>query len=346
MVAFFILKLSLKTASDIWVKLNPPPPPPPTVAFGRLPPLVFPASNLPTEAKLSFALETIEGGLPKLPTIGKVYFMPQNTPNLLALDRAVERAKKMGFRSQPEKISENVYRFFNDQVPSTSLEMNVINLSFRLRYEYENDQTILDNKNLPTDQQGLQEAKNYLSTHGFLTEDLATGSAQFEYLRFQPPELIAAPSLSEADFLRVYLSRSDFDGLKILPPIPKQGLISFLFSGAREPGRRIIEIKYNHYPIETKIYATYPLRPIESAWQELQSGKAYIATLGQNTEGKITVRKVYLAYFDSPEPQHFLQPIYVFEGDRNFFAYVAALDPKWTEQVPPTNSARTASRLR
>jgi len=332
LVGFIIAKVSLNMASEIWQKLHPPPPPPPTVAFGVLPKVKFPEDKLPIgKEKLTFRLETIEGSLPSLPNVGKVYFMPVGRPNLLALDRANEKARKMGFRGQPQTVNETLYRWTNEAVPPTTLEMNINHGNFQLRYPYETDQTILTNKNLPTNEQAAQEAKNFLRTNGLLTADLATGSAEFDYLNLTPNGLTPAPSLSEADLLRVNIFRADLDNLKIFPPNPKNSLVSFLFSGSREMGKRIIEINYIHFPLEREIVATYPLKPVNNAWQEIQAKEGYFANLGQNENGQITIRKVYLAYYDSEEPQNYLQPIYVFEGDRNFFAYVEAVDPKWKE---------------
>ena len=137
LVAFIVLRTTFKIGSNIWRQLHPPPPPPPTVSFGKLPKLVFPEENLPIEkTKISFKLETIAGGLPKLPEIGKVYFIPVKGPNLLALDRANTLARKMGFRSEPEKITETVYRWLSEN--STVLEMEINNLNFHLIYDFRN----------------------------------------------------------------------------------------------------------------------------------------------------------------------------------------------------------------
>ena len=332
LVALVVLRTTFKIGRNIWRQLHPPPPPPPTVSFGKLPKLVFPEENLPLEkTKISFKLETIQGGLPKLTQVGKVYFMPQRGPNLLALDRANALAQKIGFRGQPEALSDTLYRWVSQTTPTTTLEMNINNLNFHLVYDYNQDQEVLTSKNLPNNQQAAQEAKNFLVSNGLLEEDLANGTAEFEYLRFGTPQPIPALSLSEADLVRVNLFRANLDDLKIFPPNPKKSLISFLFSGARTSGKRIVEINYTYFPIEKEIFGTYPLKPITQAWNELQSSQGYIANLGQNENGQITIRQVYLAFYDSSSPQHYLQPIYVFEGDKEFFGYVPAVDPKWTE---------------
>ena len=47
--------------------------------------------------------------------------------------------------------------------------------------------------------------------------------------------------------------------------------------------------------------------------------------------GTATVRTVTLAYYDSLDPQNYLQPVFVFEGDDGFLAYVPAVALPWTE---------------
>ncbi len=329
LVALIFLRFTFKIINSLWKQIHPPPPPPPTVAFGKLPKLKFPENK--NNLKLNFKLETIQGGLPKLPNVGKVYFIPKEGPNLLALDRASQMAKKLGFKSQPEAISEKVYRWKTENIPSTTIDIDINTQNFHLYYDYQNDPEILTNKNLPNNEQAAQEVKNFLANNGLLTDELATGSAEFVYLKYTPPNLTPAASLSEADFVKVNLFRADLDGLKILPPNPKDSLISFLFSGLRSLGKRIIEVKYTYYPLERNIFATYPLKTPQNAWQELQSGNGYIANLDENQSGEVIVRKVYLAYYDSEEPQNFLQPIFVFEGDKNFIGFVPAIDSKWTD---------------
>ena len=143
--------------------------------------------------------------------------------------------------------------------------------------------------------------------------------------------MVPAISLSEADFVRVDLFRKNLDDLKVLPPNPNQSSVSWIFSGARETGKRIVEVDYAHQPVSEENYATYPFKSSATAWQELANGQGFVASLGENPQDKVTIRKVYLAYFDSDEIQDFLQPIFVFEGDKGFVGYIQAVDPKWVE---------------
>jgi hypothetical protein len=54
------------------------------------------------------------------------------------------------------------------------------------------------------------------------------------------------------------------------------------------------------------------------------AGKGFIANMGENVD-KVIIRNAYLAYFEPPDKQSYLQPIVVFEGDRDFIAYIPAI---------------------
>jgi hypothetical protein len=329
-VGILILRVSISLSVSIYKQLNPPPPPAPTVAFGKLPALVFPESDFASQT-LNFKLETIEGNLPRLADVGRVYFMPKKEPSLTALDEAKVRARNLGFESTPEAVDKFTYRWIK-QIPLPKvLTLNINNNNFIINYPFTNDQEVLNSKYLPSAQSAAQETKNFLSQKGFLPTDLATGSAEFVQLRFDPPDLVEVNSLSEADFLRVNLFRSDLDDLRIMPPNPKHSLVSLLFSGARDTEKRIVEIDYFYFPIDYETFATYPLKPLNLAWEELKNNQGYLAHVGKNTTGQAIIRRVTLGYFDSKLPQNFLQPIYIFHGDDDFFAYVSAIAPEWVQ---------------
>jgi hypothetical protein len=330
LVVFLILRFLFLTAVDYWQKLHPPPPPPPTVAFGKLPQIEFPEpANLPAE--ISYKLETAEGIIPQTEDIGKVYTITKVNPSLLGLDRAKELARKMGFAAEPVQITPRLYRFLSQATPVTTLEIDTVTGYFTLKYDYRNDQSILAEKKLPSDEQAVKEAKNFLSTLGLLEKDLNEGEGKVTYYRFSPEELLPAISLSEADFVRVDLFRQLLDEKKVIADKPNQSLIYFTLSGSRERQKRMIEVKYVYSPLERENFATYPLKSASEAWSELNSGAGYIAELGDNQNGQITIRRIFLAYYESEKPQNYLQPIFVFEGDNNFSAFVPAVDPDWVD---------------
>jgi hypothetical protein len=116
---------------------------------------------------------------------------------------------------------------------------------------------------------------------------------------------------------------------------PKQGLVRVIFSGNPRSGR-VIQVKYNYFPIDYTAVETYPLKTTAQAWQELQDGKGYVADVDISVS-EVVVRKVELAYFDSFDPQSYAQPVYMFTGDNNFVGYVQAVRDPTTTPTPTTN---------
>jgi hypothetical protein len=325
-IGFFTLKILFSIGISLWKKINPPKAPPPNVAFGILPKIIFPEKQ---KGQINYTLETIGGGLPKFPESLKVYLTPKRNANLLSLEKANQKAQQIGFPDSYEKLTESEYIWKTNTTPETTLQMNIITGNFIYSYDYLADPEVLIQKNLPSDTQAAQEAKSFLQSNGLLASDLATGSAEIKYFKLETPNLVEVPSLSQADFVKVNLFRSNIDGFEILPPDPDNSLINFLFSGNRQRGKRIVKINYNYSPIERNIFATYPLLPIEEAWQKFKNNEGFIAS--QSSEN-ITIRKIYLAYFEPEEDQEFLQPIYVFKGDQNFLGYYPAISPQWQVQ--------------
>jgi len=327
-VFIFIFKVVWGISTSVFRKINPPEPPPPTVEFGNLPNLSFPRKETP---EIEYKLETIEGTLPQLAKIGTVYFLPKKEARLFALENTKALARKIGFTREPQKISPTKLLFTTGKSPNTTLEIDMVTHNFKLDYDFLADQEILAERKLPNETQAVSEAKSFLSQLGLLTSDLAQGEAKVSYLKLQVPNLISAISFSEADFIRVDLFRKKVNGLPVLPPNPKESSVFFIFSGSRSLAKRIIKAEYKHAPVVENLSATYPLKSTNVAWQELISGGGYIANLGDNKEGKVIIRRIYLAYYEANEPQDFLQPIFVFEGDGEFFAYVPAIEQKWVE---------------
>lgn len=320
-IIFLIVgRVLLGFAVGIFQKVFPAAPPPPTLSFGKLPKLPFPEKkDLPT---LSYTLETPEGGLPAFSTQAKVYFMPVPRADLLALDNAKQKAIGLGFSGDIKQISDSVYRFSSSDKLST-LEINIFTGTFSLGYDLNSDVSPLALKPPVADEAG-NIAKNFLNSASLLPDDLI-GPVTQEYLKIQNKQLVSAISLSEANLIKINLFRKDYDKLPSVTANPNTANVWFIISGSQDRGKQIVGAQYYYYAVDETQFATYPIKTADQAFKDLQAGKGYIANLGQNTSGKITIRRVYLAYFDPSVSAAFYQPVVVFEGDNGFAAYVPAV---------------------
>ena len=128
----------------------------------------------------------------------------------------------------------------------------------------------------------------------------------------------------------------------------------------RNPGQEVTPFNYPvaevyHWDLTSENDASYPIITVKEAWKNILAGKGIISSvrprnfnpfeeISTPTIGRILVNKIYLAYYETPDFQKFLQPIYVFEGkytnDRDdggdIVLYYPALTAEFTRAVPVT----------
>ncbi len=322
-IIFLIVgKILLDTGISVYHKAFPTPPPAPTVKFGKLTAIPFPESS--PSAQLSYVLETPENGFPaNIPNQANVYFMPKISPNLLALDTAKLVASALHFGNNPQKITDTVYLFNHPKVAS-ALKMNIVTGNFSISYNLAEDKSPIDNKPSIAEVAAAQ-FRSFLSTAAILPPDLS-GPTTSKYLKLTEGQLDTALSLSESDIVKVNLFRKNYDNLPSVTGIPDQANVWGMLGGSGDRDRQVVAAEYRYFPVDEGQFSTYPLKTPAEAFSELQNNKAYIAAIGLNKDGDtLKIRRIYLAYFDPDTPTEFYQPIYVFEGDNGFTAYVPAV---------------------
>ncbi len=325
LVVVLLTPMFWRLAKQAYFKLWPPPPPPPTVAYGTLPQLNFPVSVDAYQPVMR--LETIDGKLPKMATQGKVYVVNINKSRLLELERVKVKVKSLGFINEPQQVDEQTFKFIHPVIPA-ALTVNVIYNTYKFNYDWTLDQALYSAQAVPNNDQAFLEAKSFFQTLGILGSDLVDGQPKFAYFAAQPPEMISTVSLSEANFVRVDLFRSSRDDLPWVTTQSSHAPVNAIFSGVADRSKRVIQADYAYSQILEGNFATYPLKTVDQAWNELQQGKGYVA---HPAGAQVVVRKVYTAYYESDQPQEFVQPVFVFEGDAGYVAYVAAIDPKYQQ---------------
>ncbi len=330
LVILIILKIIISSAASAWKKAHPAPPPRPETTFGKLTKISFPANELPKIT--NFQLETPSGELPDFGDRAKVYFVPGFGPQFLALEKAQQIAERLGLNPTPEKIREDVYLFKSGTL-GTTLTINVLSGNFQFQYNYLDDQTLINPAALPTKETAVVMANNFLSKIEKLAPDLEEGRVEASYFKIGGQGLVSVPAPSEADLIRIDIFRKEIDNqYPIVSKNPQQSPVNFLISGADTIQKQIVEAVFNYSVIDLEKASTYPIKTSDQAWQELQAGSYYLARLDKKDNQQTTIRQVSLGYFEAFDLSHFLQPVFIFQGDNGFIAYVSAVVPEWVEE--------------
>ena len=319
-ILLMITPVVIRIGKTIYKRLNPEPPPPPTVKYGKLPVLRFPPA--PSRENPKFKLETIQGSLPKMPEQGNVYVVGFNQSRLLEFQRVKDRAAKMGFPGEPITTDELTYTWV-DSGRISSLVVNIVSGKWSYSYNWRTDPTLLIPQEVPAANRATDKARGFLGQMSALAKDVIGGEVKVKYLIASPDgETREAPSFSEANFVRVDIFRAAIGDVPFVTAGGETSPINVVMNSTKEKGKpNIVQANYNYSVGVEGESATYPLKPIEQAWSELTKGEGYLTKYLP----EVTVRKIHLAYYESDEPQEFIQPVYVFSGDSGFMGYVPAV---------------------
>jgi hypothetical protein len=312
----------------LYKKFFPPPPPKPTIAFGKMPKLPFPEKEKPADIK--YVLETPDAKVPSFADQLEVYWMPPKAPDLKALEQAQKIALKLGFEGAGKPIVEtikNVYIFPKTGVPSF-LTINIISDVFSVSYDLNSDPSAIQSFP-PSPEEAENMAKSFFRGVNPEDEEVSARSAETQFLRIDNGKFVPVSSQSDAQFIKVNLFRKKLgknaDIASVTPKNPEANLWTIYGGSKKEP---LIAAEYHYFAIDESKFSTYPLITGEEAWNRLNAGKGFIVNLNPGVT-KVTVRKIFMAYYDAGQYAEYYQPVIVFQGDDNFVAYVPAITDEY-----------------
>ncbi len=323
LVGIFVL---IKIAFFVKELISPTPPPPPTVSFGKLPPIYFPES---INKKFTYSVDTLSGELPTLPDRTKVYEMEKPGPDILAVQRAIEKVSSVGFTSKPEQLSDIQYRWTSLGPPAKSLVLNVNMASFTLYSSYLTDPFVLSGASLGNEEDAVNTAKTFLNALNLYPEDIDDDKTKIELFSINNEVLGPAESLSRAKLISVSFFQKDKDEIKMVYPGGKNSTMNLVIgSGDRES--LVVNARF-FYQKATDKSATYPIKTSQEAFEELKNGKGRIVSQ-KGDSLNIVIKNVYLGYYSEGKQQDYLMPVIVFEGTNDFIAYISAVKDEWIDK--------------
>jgi hypothetical protein len=350
---FFIV---IKIGSFMINIITPPKITPPNIAFDNLPAIQFPENVVDNE--FTYTLNTLSGSLPTdFPDRLHIYSIEVQSASLLNLDKAKTKAYELGFRDQQGKVLPEIslgngkYLWEDNSDLSRKLIFDILNFNFSITSSYLANLTVLGAQNISDENNAIQTANELLESVELLPSDIAIEKTQTpqddanyntypKLFTIRNGALVPTTSLSSAKVIRVDFYQKDIEydldtghqnapkakmKLPIRYPKPPFSTMSFwIASGQNSAEVGAAEFVHHNIIIPSDTPATYPIKKVEDAFEELKSGKAYIAAY-QGLDQEILISNVYLAYYLGADNPSYLMPIIVFEGQNSFFAYVSAV---------------------
>ena len=302
-------------------------PDPPTVLYGMLDPLEFIEKPI-TNQTPTYVLNTKNGKLPyDLPEVLTVYQFKPNQFSYQAGKNALKEAYILGFPEEDliTDLKGSIYKW-RSLTSRGTLEINIDSRELIL-----NTNLLGKTKQFPEgtldENQARRYAREVFNLIGRFDDELYKNGTQKVHLgRYVGNQIIKTNESRNAQIARVDLFRS-INNFPILGPDPDKGLLHVYLrnpTDERDPyNYPVVEAYY--WKINTTSNATYPLISVKDAWAAVQQGKGVITsvipknanpfdTYESTSVENILIDNIYIAYYDTPKLQKYLQPIYVFSG--------------------------------
>lgn len=329
-IALIVITVSF-TGYKIWyayyLSTLPPVEEKPDTKFGKLPSPNFPKLSV-SSSNFSYNLDTTTGSLPKLGDEGfekiiKVYFVIKPLASLLSSERSQNLAEKFDITNAPQILSETNYSFRNGG-KTLNVDLDSGNFTYiNLISSPPNEQLDDDNK-LVTDFKGI------LASLGVLKSELREGRSKVTLLRSDGANYIPTTIRTEATSAQISLWPKDLDKKSIYTSDFNLALVNAQVFNSTSDLENYLSINLTHWPVEKEVFATYPSKTPEDAFNDLKGGKG--AIILEPAKGEVSITSIYLGYYLSDTYTPYLHPIYVFEGPQ-FVAYVSAIDSQFIEQA-------------
>jgi len=329
---FMIMSLALKTLTNRPVQQVFVP------AYGKLSPISF-SINVPYPSNPQFTIDNIEGRPLTATRSAQVFFIPPPTTRFGYVQNISLMAKAVGFDTEQEKYSlkDTVATFENAQ---QLLSVDIRNFNFTFETKLDVEPEIFASTTIPIEQIISEQAHAFLRRMDRYPEPLTHGTEHIIYLRYDATtkSFSSVEKIEDANVVEVDYFPPDVDGFPVVAPkyFNSQNYVVMVFTpqANKTAVGRVVKARVQYYEKATE-GSFYPVKTGDVAWQELLDGKGTIVSAGQNTN-KITVRQMFMGYFEPDVYQEYFQPVYVFLGDNNFAAYVPAIDNVYVA----TSSAR------
>jgi hypothetical protein len=319
-----IIFLLFKGSVALKARLFPTPSAPPSVAFGKLPLIVFP-SNV-SDKNFNFSLDTVTGTLPALPDRIKVYKMSQIPPDLLALKKAENKVGNVGFTDPGLPVSAKIYQWNSNDELNRSITMDIFSTDFSLSSTFISDPVVASAINLPDPQTAIGTAQDFLTSMSSFPSDIDTSKTTTLLFSIKNSTLTSATSVSNSQVIEVDFFQKDVNNLPIYYPKAVTSTMNVLVVGGKDQSQ-IAQANFSHQSVSGDS-ATYPIKTAQQAFDLLKQGQGYIAAyFGTTTD--ISIKNVFLAYYIGEKKQDYLFPVLVFQGDNGFYAYVPVIADEW-----------------
>lgn len=348
LVAYVIFPGSVSLFKAIFVKKIPP-----NTIYNQLDQLEFVKKKINNE-NITYTLNTTNAKLPTdFPDKMKVYKFKPPQYSYLAGKNASAEAAVLGFGDEDLRtdLTGTVYKWRNSRTMS-NLSIDINTRELYLDTDLEGKSSTFKKITIDKDELIRTGARIMSEIYRYNDGLYQTGTQKLKLGYYIGKKIYETDDMEQAQVALIDFYRS-IEEYPIVGPDPSKGLMRIIVSDySKTPNplnNPVVEAHYWEIDKDTK--ATYPIITVQEAWEMVTQGKAVITQVTPKQSNpfelyfpvsteKILIDKIYLAYYETPKFQTYLQPIYVFSGKYttrgteggDVTLYFPAITGEWTKQ--------------
>lgn len=273
-------------------------------------------------------LDNIEGRPVSATESARVFYLPLGSTRLGYLQNIYLAAKNLGFDTDitKHKANDTEAIFENNE---QKYSVNIINFNFEYKYNFEEHPELFEKINIPSTHEIKERAKEFLTKMGRYPEELAQGKENIIFFAYDASskEFKKVNRPSEANAVEIDLYRPDLDGVSTVYP-KYFNSANYVVMTLKDEEYKVIKAQIKFFEKEDARYGIYPLRSGAQALADLKQQKGLIVSAGANNNN-IIIKKMFLGYLDPDKYHPYLEPVYVFLGDKGFVAYLQAVKEEY-----------------
>ncbi|MCL4364114.1 hypothetical protein M1328_02640 [Patescibacteria group bacterium] len=324
-LVFLIIFYSFKLLF-VYLEANQAKPPIVPTLFGKID--VPTVNEATSSANFKFTLDTIEGHPVTTTDSAKVFFLPKPATRFGYREKIYLMAQALGYDTQVTdyKLNGNL-AVFDDGIHV--LTINIGNFNFT--YESKPDSSTLASSGtyIPSQTDVQNKAIDFLKGVGRYPEELATGTTNIIYLKYDPglDTYTNVDNQYSANLVEVDFYRQNVDGIPVATPrfFTSQNYVIMQFN---KDGYQVVKAQVAFFEKSDTQVDLYPVKTADVAWQELLDGKGIVVAATKGVR-QISIKQMSIYYFDPDVYQSYLEPVYVFIGDNDFVAFVPAVTDQY-----------------
>ena len=319
LIALFVF---LGIGSMIKRAVFPTPPPPATVAFSKIPRFDY-SEGFTVPPGETFILETVSGELPQLADKGKVFAIEIGYSSFGELDDLKKRAEQLKFTGSFVELPGGKVKFTDPRDPDRVLTVDKVTGNFTLTTNYASKAEIVTGR--PSSlEDAIRSAQNFFADFGVWELEFPKEKIETKFQRIDGTKLTQTQSLNTANLIEVDFFRTNIDKMPVIWAVENKPLVSVLVS---QEG--IVAANLDITPVRKSLFASYPLKDVRSAFEELKSGGG--AFNRPITASEIVISDVSLGYVESAKNNEYLEPVYLFRSPNGLIGYVPAVNELWVK---------------